>query len=701
MWRNAVENTEEIVQLRTSSYLQQPEVRTEQSPVDLERRLNGYIRLNQGCWTSKALRATGVTVEALAEAIRETCRFADLSQQESLGLENWSSETKKWYLNEWKADKTERKELRTYEDNGRTVQVITMTVLGIPAFFTRQQEKLCALFQAQGLIVDRLQDQSSITWKAPLKPDLASSEEIPAVISFVHNEEAEKFWWGLETFEIARRKIKAVNPAAIPDHSFKMRPMKAKKEKAGILAEISHLLRMNGMSTGQISEIYRQACLQQGVALMDLCPHAGMFINVQPKKRNLSSKNVFAAVGVDAVVQQREIDWIARCSSAETMDKILNMFDRHGRDRAGVALGLITKDERLKKWFTVQMEALPPNRPTKATEKNQSDVVAGTSMGQETFDVLIRSTAESGRFTRKDVEAICESDDTSRTRVIRTIHKAVQAWCPETQREILRVHTSSDPATNTWDGGVIRIQLTSRRSALKMLREFPSQLWGSQGQPLPSLRVVAASPNLAANDGREEEETVAWREVELEFVTNEVGLPDAESEVVVDSLVTAIQEVLEAEKLGETGQADLRLDGAVEDLFETMPSPGNAAFPTLKEWTDAPAVSEQAGSTMRALKERVKRINKEHSWSLAKRKQGAFAARGSQGGEKQYRTDLLFLALSKFSSLHSLSTAGLISEKNELVFTVARHQAGDANMIEEAGPVERQGDSEPPPREQR
>ena len=54
-----------------------------------------------------------------------------------------------------------------------------------------------------------------------------------------------------------------------------LRAKQAKPGKAGILAEITHLLRLNEMSTEQIAEIYLQSCLKQGLAMLELAPNAG------------------------------------------------------------------------------------------------------------------------------------------------------------------------------------------------------------------------------------------------------------------------------------------------------------------------------------------------------------------------------------------------------------------------------------------
>ncbi|EKX40500.1 hypothetical protein GUITHDRAFT_113289 [Guillardia theta CCMP2712] len=147
-----------------------------------------------------------------------------------------------------------------------------------------------------------------------------------------------------------------------------MRPKKENMGRVGILAEVAQLLRLNDSSTGDICEIYRQLCLKQGLAIIDLIPNAGMTVNLPPK-RNLPPKKVFAAVGIETVNQNREVDWIATCSSLEAADIVLQAFDRHGKDRAGVTLGLVSENDKILKWFSVQMEATALHRSFKLRAK--------------------------------------------------------------------------------------------------------------------------------------------------------------------------------------------------------------------------------------------------------------------------------------------------------------------------------------------
>eukprot|EP00960_Hanusia_phi_P019977 589930-Hanusia_phi.AAC.1 len=59
----------------------------------------------------------------------------------------------------------------------------------------------------------------------------------------------------------------------------------------------------------------------------------------------------------------------------------------------------------------------------------------------ESFEVVLKSTAPTGRFTRKEVESICASDNTSMSTVIRSIRKAIVAWDPQVKDEIMAIRT--------------------------------------------------------------------------------------------------------------------------------------------------------------------------------------------------------------------------------------------------------------------
>lgn len=689
MWPISIVNSDEIVQYRTSSYLKrQTETGTRPSSADLVRRLDEFARQNPKSRTSKALKAKEISLEALAEAISQTCSFAEPSSLESpKGLVQWGEDAKQWYLSEFQADRQRQMEARSYDDQGTTVQTITMKVLGIPAYFSKQVENLCCKLEEQGLIVDQTQDSRSLIFKAPLKPDLVQAAEIPAVITFVRNEAAEKLWKGEGTFKVAGRRILAVNPAANPPISFKMRPKKENMGRVGILAEVAQLLMLNDSSTGDICQIYRQLCLKQGLAIIDLIPNAGMTVNLPPK-RNLPPKKVFAAVGIETVNQNREVDWIATCSSLEVADIVLQAFDRHGKDRAGVTLGLVSENDKILKWFSVQMEATAMHKITKnAVRQAETATVA-----QMLYSVQISSPVPSGKFSRSEVETICASDETGRAKVIRNIRRAVACWDPRVEHEIQRIHLQCDPETGIWDGSGIILRLRSESSARKMLAEFPTHLLCWQGTV--EIQTTASSLNLqvapqATRDqsnqarsqavGTEAEGTV-WKEIELSSIINETNLPDAGVEVVVEELKEAIADVSRSE-LHQQGQIQLHFDDAVLEMVPE--SPGNASFPTLQEWADKGANAAENAVSKR-LRERVRTIAGKHTWKVAKRKNSAFAP----NEEKPLKSDLLFIALNKFLEETALSLVGMLGNRNELKFVLSSElQMQDAGMEEapEAG----------------
>ena len=579
-------------------------------------------------------------------------------------------------------------EARSYDDQGTSVQTITMKVLGIPAYFSKQVENLCLKLEEQGLIVDQTQDSRSLIFKAPLKPDLVQAAEIPAVITFVRNEAAEKLWKGESTFKVAGRRILAVNPAANPPVSFKMRPKKESMGRVGILAEVAQLLMLNDSSTGDICQIYRQLCLKQGLAIIDLIPNAGMTVNLPPK-RNLPPKKVFAAVGLETVNQNREVDWIATCSSLEVADIVLQAFDRHGKDRAGVTLGLVSENDKILKWFSVQMEATAVHKNTKNAVR-QAEATA--TVAEMLYSVQISSPVPSGKFSRSEIETICASDETGRAKVIRNIRRAVACWDPQVEKELQRVHIQCDAETGIWDGSGIILRLRSEHSARKMMAEFPTHLLCWQG--IVRIQTTASSMNLQvlrpqnANENYVDparSQTVGeraggtvWKEIELSSITNEANLPDAEADVVVAELQTAIAEVVNKD-LQQQGETQLRFDDAVQDMHTALDSPGNASFSTLQEWADRDNTATW-DTQSKCLKERVQRIAAKHTWKVAKRKQSAFAPKE----EKQFKTDLLFIALNKFLEETVISSVGMLGDRDELKFTLSTElQMVEAGMEED------------------
>ena len=508
--------------------------------------------------------------------------------------------------------------------------------------------------------------------------------EIPAVITFVRNEAAEKFWKGEGIFRVAGRRIIAVNPAANPPISFKMRPKKENMSRIGILAEVAQLLKLNDASAGDICEIYRQMCLRQGLAIIDLIPNAGMTVNLPPK-RNLPPKKVFAAVGIETVNQNREVEWLATCSSQEAEDVVLRAFDRHGKDRAGVTLGLVSENDKILKWFSVQMEATTIHRKAKNALHQASMNEVGSL-----YSIQISSPAPSGKFSRNEIERICASDETGRAKVIRNIRRAIAAWDPRVEQEIERVHIQCDVETGMWDGSGIILRLRSEAPARKMLGEFPANLLCFQG--MVETQTTAASMNLQVSPQATQDQSsparsqttgiraggTVWKEIELSSIINETNLPDAETDAVVDELTEAIADVTRSE-LQQQGQTQLHFDDAVQDMAFALESPGNASFLTLKEWADKDTNAAWNAESKR-LRERVGMIAGKHTWKVAKRKQSAFAP----NEEKPLKTDLLFLALNKFLEGTVLSFVGMLGDRGELKFVMSTEiQMGEARGEDE------------------
>eukprot|EP00960_Hanusia_phi_P020660 608704-Hanusia_phi.AAC.1 len=169
----------------------------------------------------------------------------------------------------------------------------------------------------------------------------------------------------------------------------------------------------------------------------------------------------------------------------------------------------------------------------------------------------------------------------------------------------------------SWDGGVIRVQLASKQSACRLLDDFQA-VHGRPGEGLIRVVAEAHSNNLQERDSLNDARPTIWAEVDLERIVNEASSTSQESERVVEDLMRAIAETVEVVRQRDDEQVQLRIEGAVKELFETLESPGNVSFPTMKDWTQTPAKTTDRGAAL--LKEKVERILQEHSWTTAKRR---------------------------------------------------------------------------------
>ncbi|EKX32807.1 hypothetical protein GUITHDRAFT_120999 [Guillardia theta CCMP2712] len=179
--------------------------------------------------------------------------------------------------------------------------------------------------------------------------------------------------------------IRAANAHSKHPCSFKIRPQKDKHSgKAGALAEFSHLLKMNGMNSAGITEIYRQHLLQQGIAVLEVQPEAGMQLEVKTKRRN---------------------------------------------------------------------------------------------------QVLVKSKAQKGRFTREEAEQICDGEDLSMGMTIRGLRRIVASWKESAADQIDRISSKEDAETNSWNGEHLVLSFSEsfapwdRAGKLLLLEPGSANIW--------------------------------------------------------------------------------------------------------------------------------------------------------------------------------------------------------------------------------
>eukprot|EP00961_Rhodomonas_salina_P016162 217512-Rhodomonas_salina.1 len=257
MWYLTEEERKAIVHIQAAKYLNK-DVGMIPSAGELQGRLQHFARSYPNSRTARALKSKEVSLEALASAIQQTCGHASVDKQNEC-LNNWGEEEQAWYLQTWKEDRMEH-----FNNGNGNAQLVTMTVLGISAEYIRKIEVLCKKLEKLGMVVNTVHGKRCIAWRAPCRPELAAADEIPAVVTFVKNEEVLKWWMGETEKKIDGKVLKAADPRTEAEHAFKVRVRQDRNKTVSYLAEITHLLKMNGMNAAQVAEIYRQGLLQQG-----------------------------------------------------------------------------------------------------------------------------------------------------------------------------------------------------------------------------------------------------------------------------------------------------------------------------------------------------------------------------------------------------------------------------------------------------
>eukprot|EP00960_Hanusia_phi_P004509 131444-Hanusia_phi.AAC.1 len=280
------------------------------------------------------------------------------------------------------------------------------------------------------------------------------------------NEAALAFWRGELEVEIGGIEVRAAPAKEDKDHLIRMRAQANQGKGNGNLAELTHLLSLNGMSLAQIAEIYRQQLLEFGLAILNFNPNAGMNLTVNQKNKDGTERKVFAAVSADTVVEQRQVEWTARFPTKEARDRTLQHFSS---STDGVYLSLASANLKLKEVFAVNMLAENNTKNTKR-EQNKENREGMETMFEQTFSVGIHSARKHGRFNRQEMEAFALKDTKSLT--VQKLKRRIRALLSFDQviaDNIKGIATGRD-AANGWDGSKITVHLRSLEAAQKLLR---------------------------------------------------------------------------------------------------------------------------------------------------------------------------------------------------------------------------------------
>ncbi|EKX35479.1 hypothetical protein GUITHDRAFT_118395 [Guillardia theta CCMP2712] len=229
------------------------------------------------------------------------------------------------------------------------------------------------------------------------RDSIASAEEIP----------------GREDFAVDGRKFTAVHVTVsiVHDRSFQIRAKRGPWGKGGSLAELTHLLTLGGMTTAEIAAVYRYQLLRQSLAAVQLQPLAGMLVAGAPGQqvhKGLGQKG-FIAVGANVIWRQREVEWIVSSSCPEANDTAFRAF-----------------------------------RESEAMEGKK----AGGKDGKEIKIIIKSPTAASGRFTRKEMEGLCNGGNTSIARVKRVLLEIANRL----EIKVEGIDMEEDLNTKSWNG---------------------------------------------------------------------------------------------------------------------------------------------------------------------------------------------------------------------------------------------------------
>ncbi|EKX33266.1 hypothetical protein GUITHDRAFT_120581, partial [Guillardia theta CCMP2712] len=547
---------------------------------DLVERVKSFTKRYPNSRTAHACRAEGgCTPDAIAEAIRSTCRQARRDLFED-SLSAWSPESKAWFMQQMKEAKQQNVETYIGTEDTEETSFISMTLLGISSMYVRHEDKLKMKLTELGLIVDSVdRDDKSIMWKAPYRPEIARADDISVTISFLRNEEAIALWQGSREYSIDGRIFRATEVSIAHDRSFKLRAKRGPWGKGGSLAELSQLLALGGMSTADIARIYQFQLISQCLAAAE---------GPSPK--------TYVAVGASTgALQQRELEWVLSCPSTASCEQTLASF-RESEAMEGVHLTLVSDDAKLRETFAVELTAdtfVPRGKIAKQRMvlRDREQAPSGSFRVQ----IKSKSSMSTGRFSRKEMEALCGGGNTSTTRVKRAMLELARRM----NLKLASIEVQEDRDTLSWDGSLITLSLATKADARRLMEDMPFYLEG-----VLEVKLEAVGFKWSSQDEEESEEQAqepqgqqqgaGWLELsDIDRITLEAASPSGpvDQQVLVD-LSTMLLETSEEDLLAGK-PIPLELDKSVGKLHDTFYSPGNVVFMTLGAWAATPSLGSK------------------------------------------------------------------------------------------------------------
>ncbi|EKX51025.1 hypothetical protein GUITHDRAFT_103613 [Guillardia theta CCMP2712] len=366
-------------------------------------------------------------------------------------LSEWSSESRAWFIQQM--EEAKKQNVETYIGTEGTEGTFSMTLLGISSMFVRQEEKLKSKLMELDLMVDSVDGvDKAIMWKAPYRPEIARADDISVTVSFLRNEAAMELWEGRREYCIDGRSFRATE--------------RGPWGKGGSLAELSQLLALGGMSTAEIAQIYRFQLLSQSLAAAEVQPLAGMLVQGpgQRGRKGPSPKTYVAVAGASTgTLQQKELEWVLSSPATASCEQTLASF-RESEAMEGVHLTLISDDAKLRETFAVELTA-DTIVPRGKIAKQRRALRERDHAGRSSFRVQIksRSSMSTGRFSRKEMEALCGGGNTSITRVKRAmleLARRIGVTPP------VSVEVEEDRDTLSWDGSLIALSLATKAERL-------------------------------------------------------------------------------------------------------------------------------------------------------------------------------------------------------------------------------------------